>query len=719
MADVFGAPKIGSPRAIGSRYGNTSGTSVDIIYPVSKLVNGQFQSGRTLEFNWKSDKHRFWLPRSTRLVVHYEAKFGEVDSTASTVTEGPADSTGVMPSKSIRFTAMPNTSLFGTGQARFVQNSVVVDNTNHLYDQAMVQLLNTQNQEGPSTSGSNMLTSLRKDSGLANSTYFYGSQKTAEEEGYAMLPLVQAPYRRDEHSGSDTKVSTITEDTRLGALNDASPLDGSRTITVPVKSGGAVGATTFVLAGDFAGVILKGDVAAIVTRGTANTTLADGTTVTAISDPDDTTGDVTVTLSAQFATGDCEPTKTTIKFTGLSDRLAKLKLRDFATGFAVKVKGDTFKNTTPNPKNQILQQGYVSSTGTVNAQVSEPVMLPTWQHNYAIGPSDYSLFLTISPDWQQHLLYDPSGQYAAQSGVINTDGAGGDSLIGTIPARKVAVRISEVSLHVAYVHPSEPYIPPSISLRYSPIQVVTRQLQSDSVNETFVVPPSTKSVMIFMRQAFSHLCVDREELSLAGAGINVMGTGQTQSEDAFQNGRFMYDNQLLSIDPQSDPRLKRTTGAGVDQIATSNGAEITRPYAFRSLQCQLGSSIQPREMLTDMNPQQGKMSRAWQLYTEFIGRSQGYRGSVMSYGEFCGYANANYSSGPGCGDRGSFFLFNMQRKPGELATDLQIRGQLLDTPRVDAKQELVVVAVSDNIMNVGWQSPSETPVLTQVAPIVG
>ena len=84
--DVFGAPKIGSPRAIGSRYGNTSGTSTDIIYPVSKLVNGQFQSGRTLEFNWKSDKHRFWLPRSTRLVVHYEAKFGEVDSTASIMT---------------------------------------------------------------------------------------------------------------------------------------------------------------------------------------------------------------------------------------------------------------------------------------------------------------------------------------------------------------------------------------------------------------------------------------------------------------------------------------------------------------------------------------------------------------------------------------------------------------------------------------------------------
>ena len=49
MTDVFGAPKIGSPRAIPSRYGNTSGTSTDIIYPVSKLVGGQFQSGRTLD----------------------------------------------------------------------------------------------------------------------------------------------------------------------------------------------------------------------------------------------------------------------------------------------------------------------------------------------------------------------------------------------------------------------------------------------------------------------------------------------------------------------------------------------------------------------------------------------------------------------------------------------------------------------------------------------
>ena len=86
---VFSAPKVGSSEAIGSRYGDISGTSTDIIYPVSKLVNDQFQEGRTIEFNWKSDKHRHWHPRSTRLVHEFEFKFGEVDETCTDKVKGP------------------------------------------------------------------------------------------------------------------------------------------------------------------------------------------------------------------------------------------------------------------------------------------------------------------------------------------------------------------------------------------------------------------------------------------------------------------------------------------------------------------------------------------------------------------------------------------------------------------------------------------------------
>lgn len=64
-------------------------------------------------------------------------------------------------------------------------------------------------------------------------------------------------------------------------------------------------------------------------------------------------------------------------------------------------------------------------------------------------------------------------------------------------------------LHVSYIHPSTPYIPKSISIRWAPIQVTTRKIEGSHVTEGFVVPPNTKSVLLFMRQKFSHICADR------------------------------------------------------------------------------------------------------------------------------------------------------------------------------------------------------------------
>ena len=62
-------------------------------------------------------------------------------------------------------------------------------------------------------------------------------------------------------------------------------------------------------------------------------------------------------------------------------------------------------------------------------------------------------------------------------------------------------------LDVHYVHPSEPYIPRSLSLRVSPVQVITRQMKSRSVLESYVVSPSIKSCMIFIRQNAQHVCI--------------------------------------------------------------------------------------------------------------------------------------------------------------------------------------------------------------------
>ena len=81
--DPFNAPAIGDPRAVGSKFGSSSGTSTDIIYPTSKQVDDAFQPGRTLEFAFKSDQHRFWSPKNTRLMVEYEMLFGETEETFS------------------------------------------------------------------------------------------------------------------------------------------------------------------------------------------------------------------------------------------------------------------------------------------------------------------------------------------------------------------------------------------------------------------------------------------------------------------------------------------------------------------------------------------------------------------------------------------------------------------------------------------------------------
>ena len=92
IMDPFNFPAVGDARAVGSKFGSSSGTSTDIIYPVSKQIDEAFQPGRTLELAWKSDQHRFWSPKNTRLFVEYEMMFGEVDETCASIESGPVNS---------------------------------------------------------------------------------------------------------------------------------------------------------------------------------------------------------------------------------------------------------------------------------------------------------------------------------------------------------------------------------------------------------------------------------------------------------------------------------------------------------------------------------------------------------------------------------------------------------------------------------------------------
>ena len=196
------------------------------------------------------------------------------------------------------------------------------------------------------------------------------------------------------------------------------------------------------------------------------------------------------------------------------------------------------------------------------------------------------------------------------------------------------------------------------------------------------------------------------ELPKAAGGIVEQGT----SDDA-TTGRFRYYSKNLVNFRDVDVDARNTT-------LGANWGDRAATQPFTQLQVQLGDSIQPREALSMMDPDKGKLSRAFGLYTAFIGKSQGYRGSVMSYDEFCGFHNANFEPGPGMGDRGPCFFFEIQSPAGSLATDLQIRGQLRASPGSLASQELVVVAVSDSLWNIGWQPPATAPVLTETNPIV-
>ena len=115
--------------------------------------------------------------------------------------------------------------------------------------------------------------------------------------------------------------------------------------------------------------------------------------------------------------------------------------------------------------------------------------------------------------------------------------------------------------------------------------------------------------MIFIRQNAQHVCIDRSELSLGAAGINVLGhtnpKGANVNHVANTGGCYLYDSKALkdARDAQLDPR-NPSTAATADQAL----ARTERPVRLRVASVQCGGAIQPREALSEMAPHEGKMS---------------------------------------------------------------------------------------------------------------
>ena len=742
MSDPFAYKEIGDPTVAGSKWGQTSGTSTDIIYPVSQLIDDNFKEGSTVSFNWRSDRYRHWSARNTRLMVEYEAIFGECNETCADPTKGPQAGARARPSRSLRMTSMPNSCLFSS-QARFVQNNVTLETTNNLYEQTQLQLLLTSNEAGTKTSGSNMLSDLSKSKGLPGGVMF-GSQADYNSNAYAMLPVEAAPYVTAAATGSRTKQDGTDQlGASMGKVQN-SGLNIAFGDIGPIAVGADPAEIPIILSSDINVAKRQLSILRNARSGGSKITVSAGdgkfgaapgvvaSTVTALTPATAQAGEqVTITcadLLGVAMTGDDNAILIENALGGI-DAIDVSTVDDVASAMVVRVASDSHKDTTPNAKHEILQQGFID--GKAHFQVSEPIIgLSTWNTNLAMGGgNDFQLHLTISPDYLKDVMYDVSGQM----GCATTDGAairfGTDPPPGDILANQVYLRVKSVQLHVAYVHPAAQggFIPKSISQKVHPIQVTTRQITSQTINQSFTVPVSTVAVAIFLRQQFRHICADTEldGQAKAAAGVNCLGKSSTAT------GNFHYDSNAIAAlrDGRLDPRQPRT---GADAIpATTYSLECAKsdnsgprmiesstPYALTQLQVQLADAYAPREALAQMDPLSGTLSRAWSEYITFISKNMGYRGSVMSYAQFCGYHNSNYASGPRAGDRGPFYVFSLQRPSGSLSVDLQVRGLLEHQPDTSSKMEMVVMAISESLYNVDWQSGSDTPVTTTINPLV-
>ena len=147
------------------------------------------------------------------------------------------------------------------------------------------------------------------------------------------------------------------------------------------------------------------------------------------------------------------------------------------------------------------------------------------------------------------------------------------------------------------------------------MQIMRRQLSNKNVQESFTVSPATKAILVFLTQELSHVCIDNEldSRARAGGGCNTLGVTNTDTladgSPSNHYGIFEYDSRPRAAHKTPyDPRLQNTvTDHGVatfenPKTGTQDALEISTPMFWSSLQAQLGSDVQPAQMLTEQDP---------------------------------------------------------------------------------------------------------------------
>eukprot|EP01047_Picozoa_sp_COSAG01_P076758 COSAG01_NODE_13588_length_1562_cov_26.902939_1_plen_502_part_01 len=502
MATIFSAPQIGDPRATGIKNGGIKAFESDIVYPVSRLTtpDGTWSGGKQLEFRWRSDSSRFWSPRDTKLYVKYKVGFGpKASASANGAPQNLATPAGVDAVKNVRITAAPNTSLFDGG-VRYLQNSVVVENQTQPYSACMAQLLTKTDVAGTDTGVAGML-SLRKDVGKKLGSGIFQPDLVANTTSDGLAATAAITLHADSRGGP--RAPSVAQVATAQTLSDVD--DGADTLRR------VVGATTFT-ATDVLGVDapysttitdISNANPAVVTSTNHGLGTGDVIRIVDAGDMKKLLGakcKVTVVDANSFTLDGVNSTDTST-FTAFGSADGRFQLEQYDPDVAgvldlpLNVLGDAlasgggsdnkFDNT--NPKQEILTLG----KGTF--EIAEPMFLASWQHGYAVGPSDHQLFLTINPEWQNDLLHCPAVGASGDRDYTSVLPMPKDGNVPT-PAVKGAVYVSieSVEMHVSYVSPAQAFIPPSQSLRFSQYQVTTRKLHGNNIQESIVVPPGVR-----------------------------------------------------------------------------------------------------------------------------------------------------------------------------------------------------------------------------------
>jgi hypothetical protein len=160
--------------------------------------------------------------------------------------------------------------------------------------------------------------------------------------------------------------------------------------------------------------------------------------------------------------------------------------------------------------------------------------------------------------------------------------------------------------------------------------------------------------------------------------------------------------------------------AGINEagLTLPSGAEVPM-VTFKSFQLQKGGVVAPTVAFAEMDVARAHMARPYQEFLHVIGKPSAMRGNTLSFAEYIGSHNSNGPSGPGKGDHGPIIALRLlSPEGGELSNELQIRGTLTASPEEAARQEFVIISVSDQLLNIAYKPPSEMPVSTSIAELV-